>query len=109
MAEQDEKRSAIGTIWNYTGSLTVSCGCGSPIPVVIPFSQGMKLVTRCRKCQASFALHVLHFDLDNPNNDGFAIEHKPHMMIEAASQMPSAPVEQVLNNVTPFGPLKGRG
>lgn len=107
MAEQNQP-TPVSTIWNYTGSITISCGCGTPIPVIIPFSQGMKLKTRCRTCQSTFALHGVHIDLTNPSEDSFAIEHKPHLIVQAASQMPDIPAEKLLNNVTPFGPIRGK-
>lgn len=110
MAQQHNEEGPQGpVIWCYTGSLTISCGCGSPIPVVIPFHQGLSPTTRCRKCQGVYQLSSMNVNMADPKKDQFGISFKPHMMIEAATHMPDAPPEQVLNgNVSPFDPLKRR-
>jgi hypothetical protein len=106
MAQQREEGPAGPVIWCYTGSVVITCGCGSPIPVVIPYHQGLSPTTRCRHCQGTYQLHSMSVVMGDANKDQFGISFKPHMMIEAASQMPDVPVSDVLNNVTPFGPIK---
>ena len=110
MAQQHNEEGPQGpVIWSYTGAVTITCGCGSPIPVVIPYHQGLSPTTRCRQCQGTYQLQSMSVVMGDATKDQFGIAFKPHMMIEAASRMPDAPPEEVLNgNVSPFGPLKGR-
>jgi len=65
----DEPSTPVNThVHSFSVQFTVSCGCGSPIPMMVHFIPGLELKTTCQVCKRLIKVARIQYDGDKGPN-----------------------------------------